>query len=95
MGPQNRGVWYKWVAPDEDKIASLDTSDTSFGTVLAVFEGTCGSFSCVQNGYGDLIWEASAGTEYIIFVAGSTTFFNSGGTFTLNISVRTRLFYCS
>ncbi|PYJ06961.1 MAG: hypothetical protein DME25_05085, partial [Verrucomicrobia bacterium] len=74
-----KGVWFFFMAPD-DGLGSVTTCGSDFPTALQVYSGTCGSLTEVGCDAGNdtscspaqssVLFQASAGTFYGIFVAG-------------------------
>ena len=90
------GVWYSWTG--DGSCVSVTTcsplTDPNFDSKITVFEGTCGSLSCVaadddeeaclENEFASTVtWTSVAGTEYLILVHG---FSFSAGVFELTLS---------
>jgi subtilisin len=92
-------VWYKWTAPISGTVF-INTCTSSFDTVLAAYTGGATFTSLTQvasdddacdaaNGSGSRIsFNAVAGTEYRIAVAGYRADTRGEGTFTFNLSVQ-------
>lgn len=85
-------VWYS-ITPSADSIYGIDTSGSSYDTVLSVFTGSCGALSQVacNDDFGNLgnksllTFQAHAGTTYLIEVTGKGT----GGTLNLRVGFPT------
>ncbi|MEO1262137.1 MAG: MopE-related protein [Bacteroidota bacterium] len=90
------GVWYSWTG--DGSCVSVTTcspaTDPNFDSKITVFEGTCGSLSCVaadddeeaclDNEFASTVtWTSVAGTEYLILVHG---FSFSAGVFELTMT---------
>jgi len=91
VNPANRGVWYKFTAPNDKILRVWIPGDATFNTNLVVFTGNCALLSCFSNSNGSgtsafLSWAGSANTEYTLLVTGVSGF-NDAGTFTLSVSV--------
>lgn len=91
--PHSKSVWY-FYTPAGSGQATINTRNSNYDTVLAVFTGTQGAFAEVANGCNDDINNvAESPSEVIINVTGGTTYRimvsgfapNDGGT--LNFSV--------
>ncbi len=82
-------VWWKWTAPAAGQV-SLDTSGSSFATLLAVYAGTTVSsltpVAASATGGSGIVFQAQAGTEYEIAVDGSG---GASGAVTLHWSLNT------
>ena len=89
-------VWYTWTAPHSGPV-TMDTCTSSFDTALVAYTGSAiGSLSPVAgdddscdapNGSGSrLTFDAVAGTEYRIAVAGYAADTSGEGTFTLDVA---------
>ena len=72
------GLWYQVVGNGQRLTASVCNEVTKFDTKISVFEGSCGSLTCVNAndqwcGYQSSVdWESNDGTVYYILVHGST-----------------------
>jgi Subtilase family/Bacterial Ig-like domain len=89
-------VWYSWTAPFSGRV-TMDTCQSSFDTVLAVYTGSAiGSLSQVasdddacsdvfNNSGSKLSFDAVAGTTYRIAVAGFYADTRGEGTFNLSV----------
>lgn len=91
VSPANRGIWYKFTAPNDKILEVRINGDATFNTKLVVFTGSCALLSCLLNNNASgsgafLSWAGSANTEYILLVTGVSGF-NDAGTFTLSVSV--------
>lgn len=82
-------IWWKWTAPAAGQ-AAINTSGSSFGTLLAVYTGTAVSslapVAATTSGAGGLLFQAQQGTEYQIAVDGNN---GAAGNVTLNRSLNT------
>jgi hypothetical protein len=88
-------VWYSWMAPSSGKV-TMNTCNSSFDTALAAYTGSAvGSLNRVAGGdngcgivgnYGSKVtFNAVAGTNYRIAVAGYSGNARGEGTFTLDV----------
>jgi uncharacterized repeat protein (TIGR01451 family) len=86
-------IWWKWIAPSSGQV-SLNSTGSSFDTLLAVYTGTSVS-ALSQKAANDnngnlntssLVFQAVAGTEYQFAVDGTN---NSEGTIALNWGLNT------
>jgi len=78
----NKGVWFSFT-PSTDGVVSVGTCGTDYATTLQIYTGDCNSLIPVQDGYNygngplcrgteaSVVFQAKAGTNYLIFVAGS------------------------
>lgn len=87
--PGGRSVWWRWI-PSVSGLASFDTHDSSFDTLLAVYSGTtlpCLTTVAANDNNGSaantsgVTFTALAGNEYLIAVDG---FNGANGSITLN-----------
>ena len=80
----SRGVWYE-LSGESEACFDASAANSSFETVLAVFEGECESLSCVVSAENRVRWNASGyQTSYKILLVGQDGQF---GPFKLNITV--------
>ncbi|MGJ8593728.1 MAG: hypothetical protein ACSHXF_14345 [Aquaticitalea sp.] len=92
-----RGVWYSYITPT-NKIVTVDTEGTTFApntnpdTVLGVFNGSCGSLTCIDydddGGSGALstiTFSAMANVTYYFYLTGYNNS-DDFGAYTLNVS---------
>jgi hypothetical protein len=86
VGP---GVWYKYEGNGEYISATVTTAGSDYDTKLAVFTGSCGSFTCVggndDGGPGftsQLEFDTEDGESYYIYVTG---FSSASGLYTLSL----------
>ncbi len=91
--PGGASVWYRWTCPITGEI-SIDTVGSTFDTLLAVYTGNSIATLVPVASNNDIlnptnlqsrvVFNATAGTEYVIAVDGS---FGATGAFTLNFNV--------
>ncbi|QCX39779.1 T9SS type A sorting domain-containing protein [Aureibaculum algae] len=91
----NDGVWYKIIG--DGGIISITADPDSWNLAIAIYTGTCGTFSCVDDSNGGAIgvtegvtFSSTLGTTYYINIAyPSGTVNGSEGTFDLAITSST------
>ncbi len=73
-GFTNAGTWYYFQGNDQEITLSVDNDATDFSARIHVYEGTCGSKTCVAgatgNGTNEVIFTANSGTTYYICIDG-------------------------
>ncbi len=87
LSATNKGVWYHFAPTNGGGITSIWTT-ADFNTTLAVYSGSCGSFSCIANdndtngnqSYIEI--ETLPETDYYIYVVGYSDY---TGEFSLNV----------
>jgi hypothetical protein len=89
---EHGGVWYRVVLPGvagaDDRSVFVELDSAAFDSRLSVFDGACGSPSCVtanddidSSGRSLVGWRAVAGREYFVLVHGATA---QQGAFTIS-----------
>ena len=88
-------VWWRWTAPANGTV-SIDTSGSSFNTVLGAYTGSLGSLneiasnndaSGVSDGTSLITFSAQQGTEYEILVGGYRRNFGNPATGTIRLNI--------
>jgi len=88
--PTAPGVWYTVAGTGQRMTATL--SNAAFDSRLTVYQGACGSLTCVgeanvSGGSGESVsWCSQSGTTYRVLVHGSGT---ASGSFTVNVGSQT------
>ncbi len=75
LGNATAGVWYSFTGTGDEITLSTNNAATDFAAQLHVFEGTCGSTTCVSgtgNGTNTVTFNSINGTNYNIYVSGQS-----------------------
>lgn len=77
-GTTSKGVWYTFTGTGYELTISTDNAATNFDTEINVYEGPCGSLTCVggddNSGTGstsEYTFTTVSGTEYYVYVDGN------------------------